>query len=75
MIIKNGAKKLIVIGDKEIAYNLKKGNSDYILIGERGGIKLPKFDYGNSPSQIEKIFAIIWAVSFFICSFSKIISS
>lgn len=55
IIIKNGAKKLIVIGDKEIAYNLKKENSNYILIGERGGIKLPNFDYGNSPSQIEKV--------------------
>ena len=55
IIIKNGAKKLIVIGDKEIAYNLKKENSNYILIGERNGIKLPNFDYGNSPSQIEKV--------------------
>lgn len=55
IIIKNGAKKLIVIADKEIAYNLKKENSNYILIGERNGIKLPKFDYGNSPSQIEKV--------------------
>ena len=55
IIIKNGAKKLIVIGDKEIAYNLKKENSNYILIGERNGIKLPEFDYGNSPLQIEKI--------------------
>ena len=55
IIIKNGAEKLIVIGDKEIAYNFKKENSNYILIGERNGIKLPEFDYGNSPSQIEKI--------------------
>mgnify|MGYP000905133214 FL=1 len=55
IIIKNGAKELIVIGDKEIAYNLKKENSNYILIGERNGIKLPEFDYGNSPLQIEKI--------------------
>lgn len=55
IIIKNGAKKLIVIGDKEIAYNFKKENNNYILIGERNGIKLPKFDYGNSPSQIEKV--------------------
>ena len=55
IIIKNGAKKLIVIGDKEIAYNLKKENSNYILIGERNGIKLPKFDYWKSPSQIEKV--------------------
>ena len=55
IIIKNGAEKLIVIGDKEIAYNFKKENSDYILIGERDGKKLPNFDYGNSPSQIEKV--------------------
>ena len=55
IIIKNGEKKLIVISDKEIAYNLKKGNNDYILIGERNGIKLPNFDYGNSPLQIEKV--------------------
>ena len=55
IIIKNGAKELIVIGNKEIAYNLKKENSNYILIGERNGIKLPNFDYGNSPSQIEKV--------------------
>lgn len=55
ILIKNGSKKLIVIADKEIAYNLKKENSDYILIGERDGKKLPNFDYGNSPSQIEKV--------------------
>ena len=55
IIIKNGAKELIVIGDKEIAYNFKKENSNYILIGERNGIKLPEFDYGNSPSQIVKV--------------------
>ncbi len=55
VIINNGAKKLIVIGDKQIAYDLKKENNEYILIGERDGIKLPGFDYGNSPSQIEKV--------------------
>ena len=55
IIINNGAKKLIVIGDKQIAYDLKRKNNEYILIGERDGIKLPEFDYGNSPSQIEKV--------------------
>lgn len=55
VIINNGAKKLIVIGDKQIAYDLKKENNEYILIGERDGIKLPGFDYGNSPSQIKKV--------------------
>ena len=51
----NGVKKLIPVGDKEIAYNLKEKNKEYILIGERNGIKLPGFDYGNSPSQIKSI--------------------
>ena len=52
-IANNGAKYIIPIGQKELAYKLKEENKDYVLIGERHGIKLPGFDYGNSPSQIE----------------------
>ena len=54
-LIYNGVEKLILVGDKEIAYNLKEKNEEYILVGERNGIKLPGFDYGNSPSQIKNI--------------------
>lgn len=54
-LINNGAKKLIPIGDMQIAYNYKKKDNNFILIGERNGIILPGFDYGNSPSQIENI--------------------
>lgn len=54
-LIYNGVEKLIPVADKEIAYNLKEKNKEYILIGERNGIKLPGFDYGNSPSQIKNI--------------------
>ena len=54
-IINNGAKKLIPVGDIEIAYDYKKKDENYILIGERSGRKQPGFDYGNSPSQIENI--------------------
>ena len=54
-LINNGVEKLIPIGDKEIAYSLKEMNKDYVLIGERNGIKLPGFDYGNSPSQIKNV--------------------
>ena len=54
-LIYNGAEKIIPVGDKEIAYNLKETNKDYILIGERKGIKLPGFDFGNSPSEIKNI--------------------
>ncbi len=51
----NGAKKIIPVGDIDIAYKLKKEKSNFILIGERGGKKPDGFDYGNSPTQIENI--------------------
>ena len=37
-LIYKGAEKLIPVGDKEIAYNLKEKNKEYILIGERNGV-------------------------------------
>lgn len=54
-LINNGAKKIIPVGDVQIAYDYKKKDNHCILIGERNGIKLPGFDYGNSPSQIENV--------------------
>ena len=54
-LVNNGAKKLIPVGDKQIAYDYKEKHKDCILIGERHGIMLDGFDYGNSPSQVEKI--------------------
>lgn len=54
-LINNGAKKLIPVGDMQIAYDYKNKDNACILIGERDGIILPGFDYGNSPSQIENI--------------------
>jgi len=54
-LISNGAKKLIPVGDMQIAYDYKNKDNNCILIGERKGIILPGFDYGNSPSQIENI--------------------
>lgn len=54
-LVNNGVQKLIPVGDKQIAYDYKEKNKDCLLIGERRGIMLEGFDYGNSPSQIEKI--------------------
>ena len=54
-LINNGAKKLVPVGDMQIAYDYKEKDNNYILIGERNGIILPGFNYGNSPSQIENI--------------------
>ena len=53
--INNNASRMIPVASKELAYELKGKNPDWILAGERKGIMLPGFDYGNSPSQIEHI--------------------
>lgn len=51
-IVNNGAKKIIPVGSIEEARKLKSEHSDFILIGERGGIKIEGFDYGNSPAEV-----------------------
>lgn len=51
----NGSEKIIPVGDKDTAYNMKESDKNIILIGEREGIKLPGFDFGNSPSEIKNV--------------------
>ncbi|MBS6395794.1 MAG: 2-phosphosulfolactate phosphatase [Clostridiales bacterium] len=48
-----GAGRILPVGAKETAYALKEEHPDYLLVGERHGVILPGFDYGNSPSQTE----------------------
>jgi len=45
----SGAKEIITVRDEQVARNLKLKNSDFILAGERNGMKLDGFDCGNSP--------------------------
>lgn len=54
-IVNRGAERLLAVGDEKIAYDYKRRDGSCVLIGERGGVKLPGFDYGNSPSEIEKV--------------------
>ena len=51
----SGAKEIIPVGDKDIAYKLKAEHPDYILAGEREGKILPGFDVGNSPADVLKL--------------------
>lgn len=54
-IANNNPEKLIPVGDKEVAYSFREKNEDVILIGERGGVILPGFNYGNSPTNIKNV--------------------
>jgi len=54
-VMSNHAAKLYPVGDKEFAYKYKETHPDAILIGERHGVMLPGFNYGNSPSQVKNV--------------------
>ena len=54
-LMNNGAEKLMPVGDMDIAYKYKEKNNNCVLVGERHGKILPGFDFGNSPSQIQKV--------------------
>lgn len=54
-LTRNNAKKIIPIGEIETAFEYKRANPDFVLCGERRGIKVDGFDHGNSPAQIENI--------------------
>lgn len=50
-LIDRGAERILAVGAEETARRLKAEHPEYVLVGERKGIKLPGFDYGNSPTQ------------------------
>lgn len=54
-VLRNGAEKIIPVGQLETAYQLKEENPDFILMGERKEKIMPGFDYGNSPTHIEEV--------------------
>jgi len=51
----NGCKYIVPVNNLEDAYKLKSENPDYLLIGERGGLKPEGFDFGNSPTEIMNV--------------------
>lgn len=48
----NGVQKIFPVGEIDLAYQLKKENPGFILVGERHERKPEGFDFGNSPSQL-----------------------
>lgn len=51
--LQNGATRVIPCGTTEEAFRLREQspNESIILGGERGGVKIQGFDYGNSPAE------------------------
>ncbi|WP_027367144.1 2-phosphosulfolactate phosphatase [Desulfocurvibacter africanus] len=53
--INAGAARIIPVAELEQAYALKREHPDWLLMGERDGIKQPGFDFGNSPTEVEAV--------------------
>lgn len=51
--LQNGARQVIPCGTTDEAFRMREQSPDesVILGGERGGVKIPGFDYGNSPAE------------------------
>ncbi|MEA2036248.1 MAG: 2-phosphosulfolactate phosphatase [Nanoarchaeota archaeon] len=54
LVLDKGAKEVIPIADLEESLALMGAHPEYIFMGERDGTKVPEFQYGNSPSEIDK---------------------
>ena len=53
-LAKNNAEKIIPTASVEYAFAYKEKHPKTVLCGERGGVIIDGFDFGNSPSAIEK---------------------
>lgn len=51
-IMSQDVEKLLIAEHVQELYQLKDDHPDVLLVGERDGIKLAGFDYGNSPIEI-----------------------
>lgn len=55
-LMRNHAQRIIPVGDMQIAFDYKAQHpASTILCGERDGIMIEGFDFGNSPSQLEGV--------------------
>jgi 2-phosphosulfolactate phosphatase len=52
-VMNNHAKEILPVGDIDHAYELKRKNPEYILIGERDDRKPEGFDFDNSPTHVQ----------------------
>ncbi len=54
-VMANGAETILPVLTVEEARELRRLHPDWLLMGEREGIKVEGFDYGNSPHEIRDI--------------------
>lgn len=54
-VMANGAERIYPVGSLGEAFELKRLNPGWVLMGERGGERVEGFDYGNSPHEVSAV--------------------
>ena len=54
-LMRNNARCIIPVRDVQVAFDYKKAHPDTILCGERKGIIIDGFDFGNCPTELEHV--------------------
>lgn len=55
ILMRNHAGRIIPVADVQTAFDYRAAHPDAVLCGERKGIIIDGFDYGNSPSRLEYV--------------------
>jgi 2-phosphosulfolactate phosphatase len=53
-LLEQGAAEVLVVKEVDEAYAYREAYPDTLLVGERGGVKVEGFDFGNSPTEIRR---------------------
>lgn len=51
-VVANGAERIVPVLTVEESFELRKRHPEWIQIGERDGVRVEGFDYGNSPYEV-----------------------
>jgi 2-phosphosulfolactate phosphatase len=52
-LLQQGAAEVLVVKEVDEAYAYRRAYPETLLVGERGGLKVDGFDFGNSPTEIQ----------------------
>ena len=55
LLLHRGASEVIVVKEVSQAYAYRRAHAETLLVGERGGLKVAGFDFGNSPTEIQGV--------------------
>jgi 2-phosphosulfolactate phosphatase len=54
-LLQQGADEVLVVKEVDEAYAYREEYPNTLLVGERGGLKVDGFDFGNSPTEIQRV--------------------